>query len=100
MGGFGAELQAEHPVGLLLAGGDHDDRHPPAPLAQRPGHLEAVHAGQHQVQQHQPRTLGLDRRQPGASVGAPHHPEAVALQVQPHQVGDRLLVLDQQHGSP
>jgi hypothetical protein len=94
----GAELEAEDPVGLLLPGRDHDDRHPAPPLAQRPGHLEPVHARQHQVEQDQPGPLGVDRGQPGGPVGPPHDPEAVALQVQPDQVGDGRLVLDQQHG--
>jgi hypothetical protein len=94
----GAQLEAENPVGLLLPGRDDDDRHPPATLAQRPGHLEPVHPGQHEVEQDQPGALGVHGGQPGGPVGPPHDPEAVALQVQPDQVGDGRLVLDQQHG--
>ena len=55
----GAELQAEHLVGLLAAGGEDQHRHVGVDLAQAAQHLEAVHAGQHDVEQDQ---VGLAAR--------------------------------------
>ena len=51
-----AQLQPQHPVGLLAAGGEHQHRgrRPRAGgLAYPPEHLQPVQAGQHPVQHHQ-----------------------------------------------
>ena len=45
----GADLEAEHAIGFLAARGHHDDRHVAAP-AQLAAHLDAIAAGQHQVE--------------------------------------------------
>ena len=45
-----AQLQAEHPVDLVVAGGAEQDRHPVALGAQRAAHLGAVHPGQPDVE--------------------------------------------------
>ncbi|MNP45498.1 hypothetical protein D3C76_1394250 [compost metagenome] len=67
---------------------------------------QAVLAGQHQVEDHQVRLLGNDpRRRPGA-IALHFHGKAIGLQVFTGQVGQPLVILDDQyptallHGSP
>ena len=47
---IGAELQAEHPVELFVAGGEEHDRHRVRRCAQAPAQLQPVHAGHDDVQ--------------------------------------------------
>ena len=49
----GAGVETHDDVGLLAAGGQHDDREPFVAGAQGPAHGEAVEVGQGQVEQHE-----------------------------------------------
>ena len=49
----GAGVQADHGVHLVGAGGQHQDREAVALGAQPAAHLQAVHAGQTEVEHHQ-----------------------------------------------
>ena len=66
----GAGVERRDLVALLAARREHDDRHR-GPLAQPPHHLEAVHVGQAEVEDHD---VGLARlaasRSPSAPVAA------------------------------
>ena len=66
----GAGFEAENHVDGVRLRGQHHDRHTGIGT-QNPAHVDAVHAGQHQVEQHQVRA-GLSDR--GERLGAvPHH---------------------------
>jgi hypothetical protein len=95
-GFVGADREPHEQVGLVVAGGEHEDRHRPLGL-DAPAHLEAVEAGQHHVEH--------DRVGWGAPGGG-HRARPVtgdldeeALGPQPGRdgVGDGPLVLDDEH---
>ena len=65
----GAHGQAQDPVVLLAAGGDHDDRQRGAVGPQLTKDLDAVEARQHQVQQHEVRWVLAGTYQRGVAVG-------------------------------
>ncbi len=92
------QLQADDRVRLLRFGGQHNDGHHgglrvcPNPLAD----LEAVHLGQHQVQDDQ---IGMLRLHVPEAVQAGHGdagPVASLLQIQLDQFEDVFLILDDQ----
>jgi hypothetical protein len=62
----GPALKADDTIGLLAQCGEHHDRDGPAG-PQLPADLEAVNAGQHQVQDDQVRRLFGDSRGPTAA---------------------------------
>ena len=95
----GAELEADDPVGLGAAGGDHHDRHGGfAP--QRAAHVAAVDVGQAEVEQHEVR-IGLAREpQRVGTRRGDQRLEALADQGVLERLGDRRLVLDQQDARP
>lgn len=80
-------------VGLVAAGGQHDDRDV-ADLPQPPAHVDAVDVGQSEIQQHEISERGAQRRGAGA------HPvggDAVPAQPVSERLSDRLVVLHQQN---
>ena len=94
----GAGGEAAHALGLLAAGGQHDDRHAlgVAAGAQTPAELDAGEAGQHPVEQDE---IGRMVAQMQFSVVAARHAvdlEALGLEIVAQQQGERLLVLDDQ----
>src|SRR6266545_2567451 len=93
-----AELEPDDPVGLVAAGGQHHDRDRRAG-AEPPAHLEAVHAGQHQVQHDQVgRCLGGEREPQRLLPVAGHgHAIAAELQVARDHLAHGRLVVDHQH---
>jgi len=91
----GADLQADHLVGDLIAGREHDDRHL-ALLADLLADGQAVGAGEHDVEDHQ---VGLDLAEPRYRLGAVPHPLdliAFAGQIEPGQLDDVLFIVDDQ----
>ena len=63
-------------------------------LAQPAGHLEAVEVGQHHVEHDEVGAAALDRVQRGAAGRRPLDVEAVVAEPHRHQLGDVLLVVD------
>jgi hypothetical protein len=59
-------------------------------------HLQAVHVGQHQVQNHQVVIGGVGELERARAVGRGVHGVAGALQAPAQEVGDALFVLDHQ----
>lgn len=89
-----ADLQADHPVRLVAARADHDDRD----LAARPRRLadvEAIRVGQAEVEQGDVVRALVRRRR--AARGHPLDLEAVAQQSAPERFGDRLVVFHQEY---
>ena len=62
------------------------------------GQLVPVHAGHHDVQHRQVHRVGAGQLQGGGAVGRAQHLVSAALQIQPHQIGDVLIVLGNQNG--
>ena len=87
------QLETHDLVGLFLTGGQHDDRrvlfraHPPADL-------EAVHLGQHDVEQNEVGRLGERLVQTLCAVIGRHGIVALAAEVEHQDIRDRLFVLD------
>ncbi|MNF66341.1 hypothetical protein D3C84_481310 [compost metagenome] len=97
----GAQLQADHPVGLVGAGGEHDHRHrgEALVLAHPAAQAETVLVGQHHIENHQVRRLrGHGRAEPRA-VADRAHLETGAAQVCLQQFANLLVVVDQEDGS-
>ncbi len=90
-----AHLQAEDAVVLVAACRQHDDRHGAA-LPQPAADLQAVHAGQHQVEDDQVGPVRGGAGERGRAVpGAVHHVSR-AVQVSGDDLGDgRVVVHDQ-----
>ena len=91
-----AQLQPDDLVGILDAGGQHDDRRV-ALAAQGAGDLETVNAGQAQVEHHQVRFLAprLDQRR--LPVVGLHDHEAGLFQIGAHQPDDLGLIVHHQN---
>ena len=82
---------------VRVAGGEEHDGHPHAVAAQPAGDLEAVEVGEHDVEHDELGPEGgggRDRRPPGGGHG---DVEARVAQGGAHQVGDGVLVVDDQH---
>ena len=91
-----AELEAQHPLHLVVARGDHQHRGAVAGGPQRAQHLQPVQAGQPDVEHDRDRALPAYGVEGGAAVGLDRHREALAGEVEPLEVGDVRLVLDHQ----
>src|SRR4029079_13150678 len=81
-----AELEAEHLVELVVAGGEHDDRHGAA-RTQALADLEPVELRQHQVEDDEIDVLALELLERLLAVARLDHAEAVPLE----RVGEELL---------
>ncbi len=92
-----AKLQTDDRVDVLRPCGQHEYRNVTAP-AKLPADLEAIHLGQHQVQHHQVRVAALVLDQGLLAVGRGHHGVAVFLEVEPDQLDDVALVVDDEDG--
>ena len=95
----GAGLQAEHHVDGVGLGGQHDDRHAGVG-AQHAAHVDAVHAGQHQVEQHQIGPQFADRGQRLGAVTDHRGVETLAPQDDGEHLGERRIVVDDQNPLP
>src|SRR6266550_6067900 len=95
----GAELEASDAVRLLVAGGEHDDRNLRAG-ADLAADLEAVHAGQADVEHDEAHRLATelsDRLLPGP---APEDaPAVLLLEVLLDETADRVVVLHEEEGA-
>ena len=83
-------------VHILAPGGEHQDGEQmplPDALAQR----EAVHVGQHHIQDRQVGRVGLHGGQRRLRRGKGLHREALGLQVDGHQLRDLLFIIHYQH---
>src|SRR4030095_8992777 len=96
---IGAEIQALDAIALVGARGEQDDRHARALGAQRPAHLEAADAGQHDVQQQQREGLVGERAK--ALLAGRYRGDLIAVELE--VVGEHRsqlwFVLDDQHAA-
>src|SRR4051794_27353602 len=87
-----AGLQAQHDVDGVALRGQHDDRH--AGLgADGPAHVDAVHPGEHQVEQHDVGAQLPDGRQRAGAVGHHGGVEALPAQHDGQHLGQRRIVV-------
>src|SRR5581483_7132816 len=92
----GAEFQPDDLVDLAVAGRHHDHRHTgfrPKLLA----HVGAAHPRQHQVQQHDVGTGPVEFGERGGPVGDHRRLKSLLAQQECQRIGQRLLVLNNQH---
>src|SRR6185312_15891459 len=92
-----AELQAQDAVHLVVARGNEDDRSPVAARAERPAELEPVHPWDADVQHDRRRTQSRDRLERADAVRLDVDAEPAVAEVEPFEVGDGRLVLDDEH---
>jgi hypothetical protein len=105
----GPQLEAQHPVDLVVPGTEDQHRDPRGPITcatgpvtgperlspEPPAHVEAVEvAGQADVHDDQLRALPLHQGQAGLTVVGLQHPEPVTPQVHRHQIRYVVIVLD------
>ena len=91
------ELQPENAVDLVVAGGEKKDRHVAAG-ADFTAHRETVAgAGKADVEDDDAGVSLCEHFQPLLSVAGQEDPEAVATEVEVHQVGNVWIVLDDDH---
>ena len=96
-----AEPQTDHAVRGLTLRGEEDHRDPvPVAGSPQPAHdLEAVHPRQHQVEHHEVRACLPGKLERSGAIRGRTRVVPGALQVAGHHVGDRRLVVDDQHGA-
>ena len=93
----GAELEPEHLVELVVAGGEHHDRHR-APRSQLLADLQPVDLRDHHVQHDQVDILGVETRERLVAVPRLDDPVSVAFERIREELLNRLLVVDEQDG--
>ena len=91
----GAAPQAPDAVGIVPAGGEHDDGHVGSPLANAPADLEAVGFGQHDIEKHQIGAL-VEARHAGGRTIRPVQGVAMASQEIPQELRQVVIVVDKQ----
>jgi hypothetical protein len=91
------KVQADDPVTLGAARREEQDGDL-RDVAQASADLEAVHARQHHIQQHDVRLGACRQLQRGLTVGGEQGPMALALDIEAQQLPDLGVVVDQQHG--
>jgi hypothetical protein len=99
----GAQLQADDPVHGVALGGEHEHRHLRRMALQRAdaaAHLQAVHVGQHEVQDHEvgqgPGVRSLQLRQAALAIRAVRDLQARLAQVLAHHLREAGVVFDHQ----
>jgi hypothetical protein len=95
----GAELESDHTVGLLAAGGQHDDRHLRG-RADYPADVAAVGVRQAQVEQDDVGFVAAHRFEAVGARAGDADLVALALERRAQRIGDRRLVLDHRHPLP
>jgi hypothetical protein len=86
-------------LAVVALRGEHDDRH--AGLTpDRPTHVDAAHAGQHQVEQDDVGTDLPERVQGPFAVGDEGRQETFAPQHDAEHLGERGIIIDHQYTGP
>jgi len=93
---FGAQLEAHDLVHLGASGAEHHDQGVVLVLAQAPQHLEAVHLGQHDVEDDQAELFFASQRQAQVAVVGQGDLVALGREVHFEAHGDALVILDDQ----
>ena len=95
-----ADLEPDHLVHVLALGGQHDDGQG-GPLGRRAdlaADLEAVHAGQHQVEQDEVGTGLAERDEAARSIAGRGDVDLVLAEILRHQGAQAGVVVDEQRG--
>ena len=92
----GALFEAFDAVVERAARAQNQDRRAGLAVADLLQHLQAVHIGQHEVENHQVVIGGVDVVERGGAVGRGIHGVSRALEAAAEEVGDALFILDDQ----
>ena len=92
----GAELETDHLVELVVAGGQHDDRDG-APRAQLLAYLEPVQLRQHDVEHDEVDRLVAEACERLLAVGCLHDDVTVALEREGQHLAHCFLVVDEKN---
>ncbi len=95
---IGAELETQHPIGLLPACGEQDDRQGTRP-AQLLQDAETVPGWEHHIQDQQIGRIPAGQLQGRVSVGFDLNSEAFAFQIPAHHFANHRLVVDDENGA-
>ena len=94
----GTQLQPDDAIALLTLGCDQDDgRGLQGPCTHPAQYLEAVHAGKHQIQEHERGRFSLQRCHRLPPVGRRPDEESVALEVARQDLSHHGLVVHHEH---
>jgi hypothetical protein len=91
----GADFEADDAIDLVAPRGEHDDgrfTHP----TQLAGHIQAIHARQHEVEHDEVGVVPLDQFERGPPIAGTDDREALLLEVEPEQLDDVAFVVDDQ----
>lgn len=94
----GSQFEPDDPIGLFTAGGEHDHRHRcegPEP----PTHLKAVDSRKHEVEHDEIGRIGQGSVERCLTVTGHLDGEALALEISGHDLGDGLIVVDDENAS-
>ena len=94
---IGPQIESAHPIALVRARGEHDDRHMRANAAQALAYFEAAHAGQHDVHQQQRKRLRAKHRHGFLARRDGGHAIALVFEVIGEHGAHARLVFDHQH---
>ncbi len=89
----GTQLEADHLVGLVIAGGEHDDRDPGV-ASEATRHLEPVEPRKPEVQHDQVGALGPGAHQCLRAIASGGHRETRPLEVVADELHDLRLIVD------
>jgi len=89
----GAQLQPDDGIHVVRTGGEHEDRRLAAP-ANLATDVEAILLRQHEVQDHEVRVVPEVERERLVPIARGDHPEALLLEVEPEELHDVRLVVD------
>ena len=95
----GAHLQPDHAVDLGRFGGQHQDRCVMVAGAQAAAEFQPLHARQHQIEDDQVPAAGRSEFVAAVSVGGQLHLAIQVAQMQRDQLGDILVIFDDQYSS-
>src|SRR3954447_10334393 len=94
------ELEARHAVGLLVARGEHHDRHFRL-RPHLPAHLEAVDAGEPDVEHDETDGMAAELRDRLLTRAEPDDaPAVLLLEIRLDETTDRVVVLDEKKDAP
>ena len=93
---IGAGAEAAHLVGLLAARGEHQDGRREAIAPELLEHFEAVHAGEHDIEDEQIGFRGARGGQTAGTILRMQNREAFDLEIVPDRGGELDVVFDQQ----
>ena len=92
----GAQFESQDLLQLTAACGDEDDRRGVRLLAEMPERIQAIHAGQPDVEEHQVRWIAAGESERVLHAGRSGHPVTGTLQAESHAAAEQGIIIHQQ----